>query len=437
MERDPFDRLSAELIKPILFDLPNTQSIYSLIRASPKCYQVFLTAKEKILISIMRQTIQPAAFIDALAAVQASQLKEKGPDRKKVLAFLRKYENKRHKALEPNGKHYSLSTAVSLCQLYRSSQYFINDLTGRSNFYLRRCGDTTFIQTRFSPRDGFHLVQENGPNSLWGSLKGELCVDRDHQYAPLSDVEEARLQRAFYRYELYTQIFSSGMEYKGERLWELPSDSHFFLEKYQHWEIEELACVADYLWSLVSDSFDRIEPAFVGLKLPEPPLDGSETSSFQSFARSKKLREAKYEIHSLYEEYLSSLSLPFLHQALRLDRFDMQREMSSHILYHGQEHSLSIALEKLWNEISRRDSNLIHSYVQAVARCSHFPFKDAIDRSNEGWLCVYGNTYSVSPYGIRRTTQALGYAFWDSQRLRSAGFVSPLFVNEVCLMFQS
>lgn len=165
MERDPFDRLSAELIKPILFDLPNTQSIYSLIRASPKCYQVFLTAKEKILISIMRQTIQPAAFIDALAAVQASQLKEKGPDRKKVLAFLRKYENKRHKALEPNGKHYSLSTAVSLCQLYRSSQYFINDLTGRSNFYLRRCGDTTFIQTRFSPRDGFHLVQEMAPTA--------------------------------------------------------------------------------------------------------------------------------------------------------------------------------------------------------------------------------------------------------------------------------
>lgn len=85
------------------------------------------------------------------------------------------------------------------------------------------------------------------------------------------------------------------MEYSGEKLWELPSESHFLLEKYQHWEIEELACVANYLWSLLSDSFDRVEPVFVDSKLPEPPLDDSETSSLQSFKWSKALREAKYE----------------------------------------------------------------------------------------------------------------------------------------------
>ncbi|CAF9915382.1 MAG: hypothetical protein ALECFALPRED_010133 [Alectoria fallacina] len=162
MERNYLDRLSAELITPILLELPTTQSLYSLVRASPKSYQVFLASKEKILVSLMRPTIQPVAFLDTLAAVQASQLKEKGPDRKGVLAFLRHYENERQKAVGQRGRHYSLSTATSLCQLYRSSQYFIRELTRRSNIYLRRCAGTAFVQT--------------------------------HRYARLSDVEEGRLR---------------------------------------------------------------------------------------------------------------------------------------------------------------------------------------------------------------------------------------------------
>lgn len=123
MARNHFDRLSVELIEPILLELPTTESLYSLIRASPKSYQVFLASKDKILMSFMSRTIHPAAYIDALAAVQASRLKEKRPDRKEVLNFLRRYENKRHKAVEQIGGRYSL--AVSLCQLYRSVRIFL------------------------------------------------------------------------------------------------------------------------------------------------------------------------------------------------------------------------------------------------------------------------------------------------------------------------
>ncbi|KAF6223544.1 hypothetical protein HO133_000387 [Letharia lupina] len=377
MERNHFDRLSAELITPILLELPTTQTLYSLIRASPKAYQVFLASKETILISLMRRRIRPAAFIDALAAVQASQLKDVGPDRKAVLAFLRTYENKRHKTVEQKGQHYSLPIAVPLCQLYQSTQYFIEDLTSRSNCYLRRCRDTASVQNHTSPQDGCIVLPKS--NGLWRSHP----IDRDHCYAPLSDVEEGRLQRAFFRYELYTNIFSSDMEYSGEKLWELPSDSHFFLENYQQWEIEELACVEDYRCSLLSNSFDRIESSFVGIQLPEPPLEPAAITSFRSYERSAALREAKFQIHSLYPDYLSNLSLPFLHHALQLDRLNMQREMSSHIYYDGQKRSLSTALEGFWKEMSREDSNLIHNYIHAVARNNLFPFKDTIDGSNE------------------------------------------------------
>ena len=425
MERNHFDRLSSELITPILLELPTTQALYSLIRASPKAFQVFLASKETILVSLMYRVIRPAALMDALAAVQASQLKDVGPDRKAVLLFVRKYQNKRHKVFKQDGQHYSLATAIALCQLYRSTQYFIKDLTSRSNFYLRRCRDTVTVQTHY----GFVIRQENGSDGLWRS-QGEHVVDRDDQYNPLSCEEEIRLQRAFYRYELYTQIFGSNMEYMGEKLWELPLDSHFFLDKYQHWEIEELRCVDNYLWSRLSNSFDRIENSFIGIQLPEPPLD----LSFQSYIRSTKLREAKFQISSLYLDYLMNLSLPLLYHALRLDRLQMQQVMSSHIFYDSQKRSLSTRLEEYWKMVSRRDGIVLHNYT--LANFYQSQFKDTIDRPNEGWLCALSKRGSYRLL-TQNTLQSLGYVFWDSQRLRKAGFVGPLYVHRKCPMFPS
>ena len=321
MERNYFDRLPAELITPILLQLPTTKSLYSLIRASPRAYQVFLASKGKILISVMRRTIQPVAFFDALAAVKASQLREKGPNRREVLAFLRKYENRRHKCVTQEMKLLDATTAVSLCQLYRSTHCFIYDLASRSNFYLRRCGDTRSKKIHSTPRGDFNFPKMNGFDDLWRG-KEAIPADRNFIYVPLSETEEGRLQRAFYRYELYAQIFSSDMEYNGEKLWELPSDSHFFLKKYQHWELEELSCVADYLRSLLFNCFDRIESSFEGVQLPKPPLN-DDVTSFRSYKRSQDLREAKFQIHSLYMDYLTSLSLPIIHHALSLDRWDI------------------------------------------------------------------------------------------------------------------
>ena len=427
MERNHFDRLSSELITPILLELPTPQALYSLIRASPKAFQVFLASKETILVALLHQVIRPAALTDALAAVQASQLKNLGPDRKAVLLFVRKYENKRQKAFEQDGQHYSLATAIALCQLYRSTQYFIKDLTSRSNFYLRRCRDVVTIQTPY----GFDLPEDDGFDGL-GESQGEQVVDRDDQYDPLSCEEESRLQRAFYRYELYTQIFGSNMEYRGEKLWELPLDSHFFLDNYQHWEIEELRCVDNYLWSRLSNSFDRIENSFIGIQLPEPPLD----LSLQSYIRSAKLREAKYQISSLYLDYLMNLSLPLLHHALRLDRLRMQQEMSSHILYDSQKRSLSTRLEEYWRMLSRSDGIIVHDYALALATSHQSQFKDTIDRPKEGWLCALSKRGSYRLLTLN-TLQSLGYVFWDSRRLREAGFVGPLYVHRRGPMSQS
>ena len=145
--------------------------------------------------------------------------------------------------------------------------------------------------------------------------------------------------------------------------------------------------------------------------------------------------EAKYNIHSLYPDYLLSLSLPFIHHALQLGRLNMQQEVSSRIHYDGQRRSLSTALEALWKTISRLESRLIQDYNCAIALGNFVEFTDTSDGPNEAWLCVYGNAQTIAPNAIRHTTQSIGYVFWDSQRLRKAGFVHPWYVEGIYRVF--
>lgn len=209
------------------------------------------------------------------------------------------------------------------------------------------------------------------------------------------------------------------------------------MEKYHHWEIEELACVGNYLWSLFSDSFDRIEASFVGIRLPKPSLDDPQTNNRQSYTRSIALDEAKFTINSIYVDYLLSLSLPLRHHVLQLDRLAMQREISSHIYYDGQKRSLSSALKGFSKMIVREDVDTIRDYIYAFGRSHLFPFINNVERPNEGWLSVYSNAETISPHGLRRTAQSLGYVFWDSWRLRDMGFIGRSYDHRSCPMFKA
>ena len=164
-------------------------------------------------------------------------------------------------------------------------------------------------------------------------------------------------------------------------------------------------------------------------------MDDPSSIDPQAYHRLMAQNEAKFEIHSLYPDYLLSLSLPFLHHALQLGRLNMQQEMSSHIHYTGQGRSLSTALEGLWKSLSRLGSELIQNYNCAVALGNFVEFNDTSDGPNEAWLCVYGNAQTIAPNAIRHTTQSLAYVFWDSQRLRRAGFVHPWYVEGICRVF--
>lgn len=216
-----FELLPCEILTQILLGLPTTASLYSLIRGSPRCYQIFLASKERFLLDLTSRAIHPAALADALAAVVASQLKHMRSDRDTVLNFIQKYEKSRHEPRKQDSPRFLRPTAVSLCQLHRSARLFIEDMTIRSTDLLAHCLSSAVDTT---------------PTTTNPSVSS-ISRTTEFESRSLSRSEEGRLQRAFYRHELFGHLFNSDMEHKGENFWEHPFDSRFFLKMYHTWYV--------------------------------------------------------------------------------------------------------------------------------------------------------------------------------------------------------
>ncbi|MCJ1256204.1 hypothetical protein MMC24_004024 [Lignoscripta atroalba] len=82
----------------------------------------------------------------------------------------------------------------------------------------------------------------------------------DPDYSPPSMNEVCRIQRIFYRFELYCNLFR---EYNRrprdkEHRFSAAEQERLFHRKFATWEIEQLACVRDYLMRQLSVAFDEV-----------------------------------------------------------------------------------------------------------------------------------------------------------------------------------
>ncbi|KJZ75842.1 hypothetical protein HIM_04666 [Hirsutella minnesotensis 3608] len=83
--------------------------------------------------------------------------------------------------------------------------------------------------------------------AMWKAYaKATLCNETNHT-GPLSWFEVARLQRAFFRHELYCRVFSRGPD--GRSIMGANDQFDLFVSRLAPWEAEEMACVHDfYTW---------------------------------------------------------------------------------------------------------------------------------------------------------------------------------------------
>ena len=196
--------LPVELIQLILGALPDAVTLRALVLSHSSFYRAFITGKDFITFKVLLNQIVPNLLPDAVAVLESSRFRSW--NRKLIQEFLADYHQGR---LSPS-RTWTISDAVPVSMLHDDICFFMTDFVT--------------VALAANPVTG---VPDVSPS-------------------PLTSREKFRISQAFYRFELYCNLFR-------ERCWK---DNRFgpeeqreiFFDHYSPWENEQLACVHDYLY---------------------------------------------------------------------------------------------------------------------------------------------------------------------------------------------
>ena len=222
-----------EIQQIILHQMPDFSTLQALISASPACLRAYLSQRHSIMSDILHRSIHPDVLFDAMAIVDALKLPRNYDAYVPGLkAFVKQYRTTRAspdvdpEPLEPN-------TTEQLWEFH----LLVLDVT----------------------KDFCDYALSTHP------VTGQSL---DH-YKSLSPNEVRRIHRAFYRYELFIRLFDEPNFYLDDqynrdrdrrpglsrlalqrdsiRSLDNQDRSWLFFPLFKAWEVEEIACVRDYI----------------------------------------------------------------------------------------------------------------------------------------------------------------------------------------------
>lgn len=211
------DGLPAELKALILHSTPNIAALQTLVQSSPLYHRVYLDERKVILSAVLLRDIGPQVLPDALAVHKASQIGFDGSGLRKdsVKSFISQYKAERDSSLPATYDSLDIETLESLSRL----QSVVTKIT--SDF----CKATLSVHP--------------------------VTGERIQPHGDLSTNEKRRIYRALYRFELFRALFTEPLDIQIplEFRWCFDSmdQNLLFLSIFKVWEIEEVACVRDYI----------------------------------------------------------------------------------------------------------------------------------------------------------------------------------------------
>ena len=229
-QRANIENFAVEIQQAILHQMPDFKALRALISASPSYLRAYQSQRMSILSDVLLRDIHPNVLCDALAVVDALELPRNYDDYvPKLKIFIEQY-----KTLLEVGPELLDSIAIGRLSQFHQS---VIDVT------------KDFCAYALST----HPVTREYPND----------------YASPSPNELRRIHRAFYRYELFTRLFQEPDIYLEEqeerhrdrdlfktrlalqrnsiRSLDCQDKSFLFLVLFKPWEVEEIACVRDYI----------------------------------------------------------------------------------------------------------------------------------------------------------------------------------------------
>lgn len=205
-------RLPNELKTTILAMLPDFETLRSFVLVSSDFYWAFKAEEVEITGQILLREIPRPLFEESVALREAKSDRATRWSPPQTKGFFKKYSSRVSEFL----RTCDLPQALELIQYHRTVQNLAHE----------------FAESAFA------IAEEQ-----FAKVKGSLH---------LSLAEKIRMQRAFYRFELYFAFFGDperrvASSHSGEQ-------AKAFWDYFPAWEVEQIACVYDAFWSSMATS---------------------------------------------------------------------------------------------------------------------------------------------------------------------------------------
>lgn len=353
--------LAFELKFEILQRLTDLPSLDAIVHASPSYHRAHVTRRHSILAKVVSRDIGPNILLEAHALAMALTTNNK--DGSEIRRFLEEYKSTRTEPASVSIERFPLTHIATLSRV----QYAV----------------------RFASKDFCQATLSRHP----------LSSEKEEDIPPLSTNEARRINRAFYRFEIFCTIFSQP-GFKVKRKLDCMDMCHLFLNQFPPWEVEEIACIRDYIIGRYAQLFAKHEH-----ELPRHPSQGPpEDSSGDDMPFEDIMLEH-------YQERCMSHGLSFLRRISQASTFEQVRMLRKNLI--DTHFFLTRTLEEEPYDYVYR-TNAFDDWVNKLP----LRFVDDCDGPNAAWTWSNGDMVELFPFQpSKENPRKRGYVMWDKERL--------------------
>ncbi|EHK25575.1 uncharacterized protein TRIVIDRAFT_62247 [Trichoderma virens Gv29-8] len=412
--------LPPEMLRVILTSFDSLHDLYSLIKASSQCFRIYRITPELILSSVLKRAIHPDALYHALAAVHVDPDEVSNRDNdEQSWQFLDSYFQRDPALLEfPR----DMNGIISLAKLNNLVSSLANDYICRTLHALYASEET----------------KQDAPRHALAP-----CSHHAACRTGLSATEQARIQRAFFRYELFSRCFPVNPSVPRESIFSADEQFNHFIQQMAPWEVEELSCLHEYFWVRVSGIFSDLEEELVARVLD------AQTATASTLKASQMNRSEFNRMLRTYASVVDDDGM-CLFEGRNLRGLELFSEDERSTLPDIIRYLISLGLlflRALFASQGQGRRNLIrHNYYGEREFLPHAIYEDPspfpapnnsedisdnnISHVNLGYLLFRPSSIEavLSAMGIARywPLRQLGYVFWDIERVRNLEINSKL-----------
>lgn len=211
--------LPFELIQTVLCFVPDIPSLRAVILTCTTLHRAFQNVERLVTERVLSNEIGSDLLREAYMVLESSRLKNSW-SKKAVEAFLRRQKLIFTDETTLLPRPWTLTGGIYVYGIYQHVRYFAAD----------------FASSALSKMFPLSSSANNGP-----TLTPQPSAAEIH-----------RMERTFFRFELYCNLFRKYPTVSEKRF--TPKEQmELFLEQFPPWEVEQLVCVRDYLLRYIAD----------------------------------------------------------------------------------------------------------------------------------------------------------------------------------------